>query len=121
VRWQRKRRLQEGDWLAHMRASDPDAGHLEFTAHARRRLFERAVPECVVRQIVIEGAVVVRRADCAVLLGTAQNGRPLHVVVAYCGSSWRVVTVYRPDTRPWQWADGYTRRVSRWLPEGYED
>lgn len=123
---QRKRWLQVAEAeLAGMRARDPRGERLALSGHVQRRLFERAVPERTVRQIVLRaGAVVSRRPDgCAVLLGETENGRPLQVVVAYGEgySHWRVVTALRPDTRPWQWADGYRRRVCRCAPAGYED
>lgn len=126
VEAQRKRWLQVAESeLAGMRARDPYGGRLTLSGHVRRRLFERAVPERTVRQIVLRtGTVISRTPDgCAVLRGAAENGRPLQVVVAYGDgySAWRVVTVLRPDTRPWQWADGYSRRVCRRVPEGYED
>lgn len=133
-RWRRSRDRWVGVGereLAAMRAWDPEGTRLRLSGHMRQRLFDRAIPERTVRDVVLRDGTLLFRAwspeegTVLRLLGAAENGRPLHVVVALTcdrgGPSWRVITVKRPDTRPWQWAEGFSRRVCFCAAVGWED
>ncbi len=99
--------------LGAMRVLDPTGVRLRLSRHVRGRLYDRAIPDWVVRQIALaSGEVIYRNLDhcpVLVLLGQTENGRPLHVQVKidFEARGWGIITSLRPDTRPWKWSTDF--------------
>ena len=86
-----------------------------FTGHAVRRMFERAIGQPEVLEVVEFGEVIADYPDddpfpSFLILGIIRE-RPLHVVVAVesVSKTCYIVTVYDPDPRIWN-VDFKTRR-----------
>jgi hypothetical protein len=88
---------------------------IEWSVHALRRMLQRDISREAVKQVINSGAVIEDYPEdkpfpCALFLGMWEK-RPLHVVVAYDGSSRNVfvVTAYWPDEEHFE-SDFKTRR-----------
>ena len=94
-----------------------DCDKIQFSRHAIRRMFERAIPSHRVIGIIDEGEPIIEYPDdtpypSALLLGW-DGECPLHVLVA-CDPDSRecvIVTCYRPDRESWS-DDFKTRKTS---------
>ena len=90
------------------------AGRFEYTRHAAERTIQRGIGD---REIIEAGASLLtvetypddKYGPSMLLLGFAQNGRPLHIQVSLADTPLvRIVTIYEPD--PAEWDDYRSRR-----------
>ncbi|MHB1532130.1 DUF4258 domain-containing protein [Acidithiobacillus sp.] len=87
---------------------------VRFSRHALQRMFERAISENDILDVLEKGETVEEYANDipypSHLLLSRSAGRPLHVVAAQDPDSGFciVITVYIPD--PAQWDETFTRR-----------
>lgn len=94
--------------------------------HMLVRLRERGFSTQAVEWVLKKGALIEMQSHHPegtryLLNGSTRDGRPTHLVMSYAGTLVTVHTVYDPRSRPWQWADGFARRlhwcVKAHLPE----
>lgn len=87
---------------------------LVFRLHAIRRVFERAISDDAVKQVLNTGDVIEEYPDdrpyASYLMLDFIEGRPIHVVAADNDDDREtiVITVYEPDADKWE--DDYRRR-----------
>jgi len=81
--------------------------NIHYSRHAFERMFERAIPPEVIREVVAKGEIIASYPDdrpfpSALILGFDQ-ARPIHVVAArnLVTGECHVVTVYVPDPTLW--------------------
>lgn len=88
---------------------------IAFKKHSAIRMRERKIRADDVKQILINGEIIEdypndRPLPSYLILGFAENQKPIHAVVAIDVNEqiiW-VITVYSPSLREWE--DGYKRR-----------
>lgn len=94
-----------------------DCRHVDFSGHAVRRMFERAIAMDEVLAVIAAGEVIEDYPGDmplpSVLLLAWIKERPLHAVVAQDRESGKcyVITVYPPDPDLWE-PDFRTRRAA---------
>ena len=90
------------------------AGEFEFTRHAFQRAVERNISEQEIRSAGARAEIIEEYPDdkyspSLLLLGLAQEGRPLHLQVSAAESAMtKIITLYEPD--PTEWVGYRTRR-----------
>lgn len=104
------------DWVQTIKGCF-DADSVLYTSHARREMKQEPfgeISEQEVYEAISTGEVIEEYPDdtpypSALLFGTTEADRPLHIVCAYDAEGDRaiIVTVYHPD--PQRWYD-YRRR-----------
>lgn len=83
------------------------AGKFEFSRHAFLRVIERNISEQDIRAAGVMAEIIEEYPDdkyspSALLLGFAQNGRPLHFQVSLIEEDVaKIITVYEPDEKLW--------------------
>lgn len=82
--------------------------------HAKDRFLKRGIRDKDVRAAVFSGKIIEQYPDdypfpSCLILGTAQDGRLLHVVLSDEDGSSRIITAYYPDPECWQ-SDFETRK-----------
>lgn len=82
-------------------------GEFEFTRHALKRVVERNISNEEIRQAGAQAKIIENYPDdkysaSCLVLGFAQNGRPLHAQVSLADTdSLIIITVYEPDPNEW--------------------
>jgi hypothetical protein len=83
------------------------SGRFEFSRHAFIRAIERNISEIEIRTAgakadIIEEYPADKYSPSALLLGFAQNGRPLHFQVSLDEEEiTKIITIYEPDKQLW--------------------
>ncbi len=94
-----------------------DCAEIVFSGHAIRHMFERAIEEAAILEVVRTGRRIASYPDDtpypSVLLLGFDGERPLHVVVGIVAEQQRcvVVTCYEPS--PDLWDEHFTQRRTR--------
>ena len=82
-------------------------GHFEISQHAVDQSIVRRIPMSEVREAIFSAEIIEDYPDdkygpSCLLLGFAQNGRPLHLQVSHPSRPLlKIITLYEPDRDRW--------------------
>lgn len=83
------------------------AEQIAITEHARRRLVERGISVNDIIRCIDTGEIIKQYEDdkpfpSCLILGTAIEGKYIHVVVSHDSEWIYLITAYHPDTDVWE-------------------
>jgi len=102
--------------------SDEGFGCINFSDHARKRTYIRAISETQIRTVITDGEVIEYHQNeygtrKILLWGNIHLAkgqyRPIHIVLKKRKgeTKWSIVTVYDPRSEAWRWNESFTERI----------